>query len=107
AAPRLVSGGHLQGPPHPARRRPGRRVGAAGQHEPSLPRPVASGLHACRRPARDADGPPPGRRPPGRGVTGPRTTIVRRLDTHRLIPSRYLPRGDSVLTLIAEDDREL
>jgi RES domain-containing protein len=40
-------------------------------------------------------------------VTVPQTTLVRQLDTHRLIPSRYLPHGDSVLTLIADDDRQL
>ncbi|MCL4811990.1 MAG: RES family NAD+ phosphorylase [Vicinamibacteraceae bacterium] len=28
-------------------------------------------------------------------------------DTHRLVPSKYLPRGDSVLTLIADDDEHL
>jgi len=37
----------------------------------------------------------------------PRTTLVREHDTHRLIPSRYRPRGESVLTLIAENDRHL
>jgi hypothetical protein len=37
----------------------------------------------------------------------PATTLVRRLDTHRLIPSRHLSRGDSVLTAIAEDDDHL
>jgi hypothetical protein len=39
--------------------------------------------------------------------TFPRTTLVREHDTHRLIPSRYRPRGESVLALIAEDDRHL
>lgn len=37
----------------------------------------------------------------------PPTTLVRRLDTHRLIPSRHLPHGDSVLTAIAEDNDHL
>jgi RES domain len=32
---------------------------------------------------------------------------VHQVDTHRLIPSRYLPKGDSVLTLIADDDAHL
>lgn len=32
---------------------------------------------------------------------------VQRADTHRLIPSRYLPKGDSVLTLIADDEQHL
>lgn len=33
----------------------------------------------------------------------PPVTLVRQLDTHRLIPSRHLPRDESVLTAIAED----
>lgn len=33
--------------------------------------------------------------------------LVRRFDTHRLVPSRHLPNGDSVLTRIAEDDAHL
>ena len=37
----------------------------------------------------------------------PRTTLVREHDTHRLIPSRYRPRGESVLALIADDDAHL
>jgi hypothetical protein len=32
---------------------------------------------------------------------------VRQPGTHRLIPTRYLPHGDSVLTRIADDDRHL
>jgi RES domain-containing protein len=37
----------------------------------------------------------------------PRATLVRRRDTHRLIPSRYRPGDESVLGLIAEDDAHL
>jgi RES domain-containing protein len=37
----------------------------------------------------------------------PRTTLVREHDTHRLIPSRYRPRNESVLALIADDDVHL
>lgn len=37
----------------------------------------------------------------------PPITPLRQNDTHRLIPSRYLPKGDSVLTRIAEDDEHL
>jgi hypothetical protein len=37
----------------------------------------------------------------------PRTTLVRRFDTHRLIPSRHRPGGESVLALIADDDGHL
>ena len=33
----------------------------------------------------------------------PPVTLVRQFDTHRLIPSRHLPRDESVLTAIAED----
>jgi RES domain-containing protein len=37
----------------------------------------------------------------------PPVTLVRQFDTHRLIASRHLPRGDSVLTQIADDDEHL
>jgi hypothetical protein len=37
----------------------------------------------------------------------PRLTLVRQFDTHRLVPSRHLPRGDSVLVAIADDDDHL
>ena len=37
----------------------------------------------------------------------PPVTLVRQLDTHRLVPSRHLPRGDSVLVRIADDDEHL
>jgi hypothetical protein len=35
------------------------------------------------------------------------TRLIRRRDTHRLIPSRHLRRGDSVLADLAEDDADL
>ena len=34
----------------------------------------------------------------------PPVTVVRQRDTHRLIPSRHLARGDSVLSIIANDE---
>ena len=37
----------------------------------------------------------------------PRTNLVRRNDTHRLIPSKYSEGGDSVLARIADDDTHL
>ncbi|OFW29656.1 MAG: hypothetical protein A3H97_01830 [Acidobacteria bacterium RIFCSPLOWO2_02_FULL_65_29] len=37
----------------------------------------------------------------------PPVTLVRQFDTHRLVPSRHLPRGDSVLVAIAEDEADL
>ncbi len=37
----------------------------------------------------------------------PPVTLVRQYDTHRLIPSRYLPGGDSVLADLADDDADL
>lgn len=37
----------------------------------------------------------------------PPLTALRQNNTHRLIPSRYLPGGDSVLTRIADDDAHL
>ena len=40
-------------------------------------------------------------------MTHPPVRPVTQRDTHRLVPSRHLPRGDSVLTLIADDDRHL
>jgi hypothetical protein len=40
-------------------------------------------------------------------VTLPATRLIRRNDTHRLIPSKYSEGGDSVLTRIAENDAHL
>ena len=40
-------------------------------------------------------------------MTLPPVTLVRQFDTHRLIPSRHLARGDSVLVEIADDDAHL
>ena len=37
----------------------------------------------------------------------PKTTLVRRHDTHRLIPSRHLPRDESVLAAVAENAADL
>jgi hypothetical protein len=37
----------------------------------------------------------------------PPVSLVRQLDTHRLVPSRYLPKGESVLVAIADDDAHL
>jgi hypothetical protein len=37
----------------------------------------------------------------------PKTTLVRRHDTHRLIPSRHLPRDESVLAAVAENAANL
>jgi len=40
-------------------------------------------------------------------VSLPRTNLVRRNDTHRLVPSKYSEGGDSVLARIADDDTHL
>ena len=37
----------------------------------------------------------------------PPVSLVRQIDTHRLIPSVYLPGGDSVLVAIADDETQL
>lgn len=37
----------------------------------------------------------------------PPVSLVRQFDTHRLVPSRHLPRADSVLVAIADDDAHL
>ena len=37
----------------------------------------------------------------------PPLSLVRQYDTHRLVPSRHVPRGDSVLVGIADDDEHL
>lgn len=37
----------------------------------------------------------------------PPVRLVRQFDTHRLVPSRHVPGGDSVLTAIANDDDHL
>ena len=40
-------------------------------------------------------------------TAAPPLALVRQLDTHRLVASRHLPRGDSVLVAIADDDAHL
>jgi hypothetical protein len=40
-------------------------------------------------------------------TAAPPLALVRQLDTHRLVPSRHLPGGDSVLVAIADDDAHL
>lgn len=40
-------------------------------------------------------------------MTLPKLSRIRHLDTHRLIPSKYSPNGDSALTRIADDDDHL
>lgn len=40
-------------------------------------------------------------------MTLPRTNLVRRNDTHRLVPSKFSDGGDSVLAHIADDDAHL
>ncbi len=40
-------------------------------------------------------------------MTLPHTSLVRRRNTHRLIPSRHRDGGDSVLVRIAADDAHL
>lgn len=37
----------------------------------------------------------------------PPSTLLRQLDTHRLVPSKHLPRAESVLSAIADDDAHL
>lgn len=37
----------------------------------------------------------------------PPVTLVRQFDTHRLVPSRHLPHGDSVLAALTDDDDDL
>ena len=37
----------------------------------------------------------------------PPVSLVRQYDTHRLIPSRHAPKGDSVLATLADDDAHL
>ncbi|MDQ3421253.1 MAG: RES domain-containing protein, partial [Acidobacteriota bacterium] len=37
----------------------------------------------------------------------PPISLVRQFDTHRLVPSRHLANGDSVLVAIADDDEHL
>ena len=44
---------------------------------------------------------------PLRPAVVPPVTLVRQFDTHRLVPSRYLPRGESVLGAIADDAAHL
>ena len=56
-----------------------------------------------------ADRPPPARRAARRLMRLPPVTAIDARDTHRLVPSRYSPRGESVLVRIADpgDDAHL
>src|SRR5262249_53541448 len=54
-----------------------------------------------------ADRSPLARRAARRRVKLPRTSLVRRNDTHRLIPSKYSMEGESVLARIADDEPHL
>lgn len=45
--------------------------------------------------------------PAPRGNRLPPLSLLRQFDTHRLVPSRHLPNGDSVLVAIADDDAHL
>ena len=40
-------------------------------------------------------------------MTLPPLTLVRQLDTHRLVPSRHLPRGQSVLASVVDDESDM
>jgi len=40
-------------------------------------------------------------------LTLPPVTSIRQFDTHRLVPSQHVPRGESVLASIAENDADL
>src|SRR5690606_25828390 len=72
-----------------------------------LRRHDTAGLHDQGRPAGDADGAAAPRRAAGWPVTLPRVRLVRRYDTHRLIPAKYADGGASVLADIADDDAHL
>jgi len=63
-------------------------------------------MRVPRHEIRGREGPDPGA---GVGAESglPVTTLVRRHDTHRLIPSKYTVNGDSVLTRIASDEAHL
>ncbi len=83
-----------------------RRVGAPAEQQSDFQRRDAARLHDPRRVARHADRAPPARRAP-RGMMLPPVTLVREFDTHRLVLSRHLPQGDSVLVAISDDDAHL
>src|SRR5207247_2252369 len=78
---------------------------SAAEPQRDLRRPAAAGLHDQGRPAGDADRPTPARRTPRRLMTLPPVSLVRRYDTHRLVPSKHT--RDSVLARIADDDAHL
>src|SRR5437868_98030 len=83
-------------------------MGPAAQHQPHLWRDYASRLHDEGRRAGHANGPAPARCATRRDLRVlPGTSLVRRNDTHRLIPSKYTEDGSSVLARIANDDMHL
>ena len=98
---------HLQGAQHPPLRGAGRPVGPSAEYQQDLRWRHAAGLHAARRSARASHRPAAARRQARRLMRHPPITPLRQEDTHRLVPSRYLPAGDSVLTRVADDDEHL
>src|SRR5690606_4874539 len=107
AAPHFLPHRHLQGVAHPLFGSARRRLGSTAQQQPHLRRHDTAGLHDQGRPAGDADGAAAPRRAAGWPVTLPRVRLVRRYDTHRLIPAKYADGGASVLADIADDDAHL
>ena len=80
----------------------------AAEHEPHLRRSHAARLHAQGRRHQHANGATAARRATRRDVSGlPHRSLVRRNDTHRLIPSQHRDDGQTVLTRLTDDDAEL
>src|ERR1700723_2810530 len=82
---------------------------ATTEYQPHLCRSRATRLHPARKHASYGYAAPPARCPPRRldMVTIP-VSNIRQFDTHRLLPAKYSPNFDSVLTRIASgEDLEL
>src|SRR5205807_2025318 len=101
----LVPRRHLQGAQRALFGEAGGRVGPAAESQRHLRRRAPARDHGQGRPAGAADRATAARRAPRRLMPLPALAVVRRFDTHRLVPSKHTP--ESVLVRIADDDRHL
>src|SRR3984885_12952366 len=78
---------------------------AAAQQQPDLRRPHTVGLHPARRNAGHGNAAAFARCPPRRlAMATIPVANIRCFDTHRLLPAKYSPKYDSVLTRVADDE---
>ena len=91
------SPGDIQSLEYPVQRTVSRRVDLLAEHQSDIRRRNAADVYDEGWRSRDAAGASASRRTQGRSLKLPGTTALRRDDTHRLIPTRYIGEGESVL----------